>query len=141
MTIVAPKKQLIKPYLEKYERVEKLIKVLVELDERFDCSQDAHNHIYYCLRIIEKQYGPAGSTMTMFDLNGFHLCKRADIHFSRMMAHSILIGINGAYAIYKSIYEMFATSTFDWIWYRDNSQMLVECTSLKNESLWYVVQS
>ena len=60
---MSPEKALLLTALEedspKYYRVERLMQVLANLDQRFNCPKGAHRHIIGCLRIVEEHFVPS----------------------------------------------------------------------------------
>jgi hypothetical protein len=124
---------------KKYYRIQKLIEVLVNLDQKFDCRHDAYKHIYECLNIIEKAYVPSDKpAMTMISFQGFNFCMQSELYFSdELRKHSVIIHKNGAYAIYRSKIEIKHYFKFlDWKLYRRNSTCLVQIKNSKNQSIW-----
>jgi hypothetical protein len=139
---MSPEKVLLLTALEedspKYYRVERLMQVLANLDQRFNCPKGAHRHIIGCLRIVEEHFVPSKrSTMQMYDFCHFFINDSAGIYYCfQFRGHHVLIHRNGAYGIYRSAVGIKQGSNFDWSFYRENSVCLVQVKNSKDESLW-----
>ncbi len=136
---LATKKYHPKEDCKKYQRIEKLIEVLANLDEKFDNRYDAYKHVFDCLIIIEKAYAPSKQTnMSMVSFQGFDFCMQSEIYFSdELRKHSVIIHRNGAYAIYRSSIEIKHYFNFlDWSFYRRNSTCLVQTKNSTGQSIW-----
>ncbi len=124
--------------LPKYQRVRHLMEVLMNLNQRFDCPQQAHRHIADCLKIIEKHFVPSKkSTMDIYDFCHFFLNNNSDIYYScQFRDHHVLIHRNGSYAIYRSKIQLEQSSDFNWSLYRKRATCLTQIKNSENKSIW-----
>lgn len=122
-----------KPALKKRERMDLFINLLNTQKKRFETMGQAYLYLNTCLDIIEKVHAPF-TRMEIDSLHNFKCDSKLCIHYFETHQHLLVIGNNGAYAIYLSSQTVKDTPG-GWGFYK-SQEALVKFNNKYDEDLW-----